>query len=122
MPMLTRVAVLIAAGIVAKAELPLERAPSKTRTLANPYAGQERARKAGEKLFRHECAECHGSNAAGEGKAPPLNLPIVTNAQPGAIFWVLRNGSLYRGMPSFAALPEQQRWQIVTYLQTLVNH
>jgi len=32
---------------------------------------------------------------------------------------VLRNGSLRHGMPSFAHLPEQQRWQIVTYLKSL---
>ena len=40
-------------------------------------------------------------------------------ASPGALFWVLRNGSLKRGMLSFAHLPEAQRWQIITYLKTL---
>lgn len=110
---------LLFSGTIARAEPPLDRAPTKARSLTNPFAGQERARRAGEKLFRRECVECHGANAAGEGKAPPLNLPVVTSAPPGAIFWVLRNGSLYRGMPSFAALPDQQRWQIVTYLYSL---
>ncbi len=104
---------------VALAEPPIDRAPTNARSLMNPFAGQERARRAGEKLFRRECVECHGPDAAGEGKAPPLNVPVVTSAPPGAIFWVLRNGSLYRGMPSFAALPDQQRWQIVTYLHSL---
>ena len=27
----------------------------------------------------------------------------------------LRNGSIWRGMPSFSHLPEEQRWEIVTY-------
>ncbi len=108
-------------GSVAKAELPLEKAPADVASLANPFAGQERARRAGEKLFRRECAECHGANAEGQRKIPPLNIPMVSDAPPGAVFWVLRNGSLYRGMPSFAALPDQQRWQIVTYLQTLAD-
>jgi mono/diheme cytochrome c family protein len=44
---------------------------------------------------------------------------MVRQAPPGAIFWVLRNGALWRGMPSFSHLPEQQRWQIVTYLKSL---
>jgi len=52
-------------------------------------------------------------------KAPPLNQADVQAAPAGALFWVLRNGSLKRGMPSFAHLPEAQRWQIVTYLKTL---
>jgi mono/diheme cytochrome c family protein len=53
------------------------------------------------------------------GKAPPLNQADVHDASPAALFWVLRNGSLKRGMPSFAHLPEPQRWQIITYLKTL---
>jgi mono/diheme cytochrome c family protein len=110
---------LLAAGAIAKAEPPIDKAPAKARTQTNPFAGEEQARRAGEKLFHRECVECHGPDAAGEGKAPPLNIPMVTSAPPGAIFWVLRNGSLYRGMPSFAALPEAQRWQIVTYLKSL---
>jgi hypothetical protein len=39
------------------------------------------------------------------------------DASPGTLFWVLRNGSLRRGMPSFAHLPEPARWQIITFLQ-----
>ena len=112
---------LLATNIAARAAPPIDKAPTKARSLTNPFAGEERARRAGEKLFRRECAECHGLDAAGAGKALPLKVPVVTDAPPGAIFWVLRNGSLYRGMPSFAALPDQQRWQIVTYLQTLAN-
>jgi hypothetical protein len=49
-------------------------------------------------------------------RAPPLNQADVSKAAPGALFWVLRNGSLYRGMPPFAHLPKPQRWQIITFL------
>ena len=35
----------------------------------------------------------------------------------GALFWALRNGSLNKGMPSFAHLPNPQRWQIITFLR-----
>ena len=110
---------LVAAGACATGEAPIDRAPAKAARRGNPYMADERARTAGRKLFRRECAECHGENAAGLRKAPPLNVPIVTNAPAGAIFWVLRNGSICEGMPSFAHLPEPQRWQIVTYLQSL---
>jgi len=33
--------------------------------------------------------------------------------------WVLKNGSIYQGMPSFAHLPEPQRWEIITFLRSL---
>jgi mono/diheme cytochrome c family protein len=97
----------------------LQQAPSKAAALSNPLEGQQRAQRAGAKLFARECAPCHGPDGKGIGKAPPLARADVHDASAGVLFWVLRNGSLKRGMPSFAHLPEPQRWQIVTYLRTL---
>ena len=97
----------------------LQRVPPEAAQCRNPFGGNEKHRRAGEKLFREECAQCHGRDAKGIGKAPPLVSPIVRQAEPGKLFWILRNGSLRRGMPSFAHLPEDQRWQIVTYLKSL---
>ncbi len=86
--------------------------------MSNPQEGQERAQRAGAKLFGRECASCHGENGAGGlGKAPPLRQKVIYDAPPGALFWILRNGSLRRGMPSFAHLPGAQRWQIIAWLQ-----
>ena len=98
--------------------LPLQQAPAKAVQVQNPYAGQEDAIKAGAKLFHRDCATCHGRGAEGY-TAPPLNSRIVREAAPGALFWVLRNGSIMHGMPSFSHLPDEQRWQIVTYLKSL---
>jgi len=95
----------------------VQQAPPKTATISNPLEDNVDARRAGAKLYAKECASCHGQRRSGLGKAPPLDRPDVYNASPGALFWVLRNGSLRRGMPSFAHLPEAQRWQIVTYLR-----
>lgn len=97
----------------------VQQAPPRAKALSNPFEGQQRAQRAGAKLFARECAACHGPAGIGMIKAPPLNQADVREASPGALFWVLRNGSLKRGMPSFAHLPEAQRWQIITYLKTL---
>lgn len=94
----------------------LERPSIKDQSRENPYAGQPAAEQAGRKLFQRECSSCHGPEAQGTARAPGL---ILKRASPGAIFWILRNGSLGGGMPSFAHLPEAQRWQLVTYLKTL---
>jgi mono/diheme cytochrome c family protein len=98
---------------------PLERAGAVSRSEPNPYQGNREAERAGAKLFRRYCAACHGEDARGNGKAPPLVSPEVGGAMPGALFWVLRNGSLASGMPSFSRLPEAQRWQIIAWLQRL---
>ena len=99
--------------------LPLQKAPLKEAARINPYEGLEAAREAGKKLYERECAGCHGQDAQGAGRAPALASPMVRQAPAGAIFWLLRNGSLRHGMPSFSHLPEQRRWQIVTYLKSL---
>lgn len=97
----------------------LERVHAQRQSTDNPFEGRTDAARAGAKLYSQECAACHGSQGEGIGKAPPLVSARIRSASPGALFWILRNGSLRRGMPSFAHLPEAQRWQIVTYLKTI---
>ena len=99
----------------------LQEAPPRASSKTNPFAGNETAARAGEKLFQRECAECHGSAGQGIGKRPPLASRLVAQAPPGAIEWVIRSGSSRRGMPSFSHLPEPQRWQIITYLKRLAS-
>jgi len=42
----------------------------------------------------------------------------VKNAAPGELFWFITSGDLNKGMPSWSQLPKQQRWQIVTFLES----
>lgn len=115
-----KAAILLASSIVAAAwgetGSPVRRAPAAAARPNNPLAGVASAARAGAKLYARECASCHGLLREGIGKAPPLDIPEVREAPAGVLFWVLRHGSIRRGMPSFAHLPEAQRWQIVTYL------
>lgn len=96
----------------------IAKAPVKTRSWKNPYDGQPDGIAAGRKLFMQHCAECHGDDATGS-HAPNLRAPGVQNATPGELAWLLRNGILAHGMPPWAGIPEQRRWQIVAYLKSL---
>ena len=113
-------ALLLAAVASSGSQLsPLDRAPVSTAARPNPFERRDDARRAGAKLFHHHCASCHGDGAQGRDRTPALASARVQNTAPGTLFWVLRNGSLRGGMPSFSHLPEQQRWQMVTYLKSL---
>ena len=113
----TSVWLLLAAAVCAGAGSPIRQAPPQTAKLVNPFRGSVQAQRAGAKLFARECAGCHGTGRQGLGRAPSLNRAEVYRAAPGALFWVLRNGSLHRGMPSFAHLPDPEKWQIISFVQ-----
>jgi|SRR4051812_3750842 mono/diheme cytochrome c family protein len=93
--------------------------PEKTRARSNPFASDETAPVAGAKLFQQHCAQCHGQDAHGKGNKPSLQTNVVQQAAPGELEWLLKNGSLKKGMPSWSRLPEEQRWQLVSYIKTL---
>ncbi len=97
----------------------LAKAPEKARSKHNPLENDRDSVAAGRILFARHCAECHGETAEGGKKAPSLRAAEVQNAEPGAIFWILTNGVVRRGMPVWSKLPEPQRWQLVTFLKSL---
>lgn len=97
----------------------LEHVPESDRQRANPFSGQADAAAAGSRLFSDHCAKCHGHDALGSKKKPSLRTTEVQQASDGEIFWLLRNGDLRHGMPSWSAIPEPSRWQIVTYVKSL---
>lgn len=99
----------------------MSRVPEKNRGRQNPFAGNTQAVAAGAKLFRQNCAKCHGDGGAGQENKPPLRSDRIRQATPGELEWLLTNGSMKNGMPSWSRLPEPQRWQIVTYIKDLAQ-
>jgi cytochrome c oxidase cbb3-type subunit 2 len=97
----------------------LAKAPAKASQRRNPYAGRPEAVAAGKKLFERHCASCHGEDGRGRDKAPDLHTPALRKLAPGVLFWFLKNGDIRQGMPSWSRLPDQQLWQLVTYLEAL---
>ena len=101
-------------------------APKSADANKNPFAGNEDAVKLGKKLYKQNCAICHGNKGLGDGiagmslKPKPTNLTTAKfNKQTdGAIFWKLTEGK--SPMPSYKnTLSEKQRWQLVTYMRTI---
>lgn len=44
---------------------------------------------------------------------------VRKGASDGEIFWYITKGDVNNGMPSWASLPEEERWQIINYLRVL---
>src|SRR5262249_12780628 len=105
------------ASAPAAAHQPWQRAPAEAQATTNPFERDSDAARAGGKLFARHCASCHGDQGRG-GEAPHLDADLVGDATPGDLFWFLTNGNLWRGMPSWSRLPDQRRWQLVTFLKT----
>lgn len=97
----------------------LKKVPEADRNRANPMKGDKEAIAGGERLFEDHCSKCHGEDAMGKGKRPSLRSERVQGATDGELFWLLKNGNLAKGMPTWAALPDPMRWQIIAYVKSL---
>jgi glucose/arabinose dehydrogenase len=96
-------------------------APTSTAQQKNPFAAQKNAVAAGAKAYATSCAPCHGPAGQGTGNIPDLAQGPTQVAPEGEVFWFITTGSVNNGMPAWGNLPEEQRWQIVSFLKSLKN-
>lgn len=96
-------------------------APDSAKAQKNPYAGQQDAVDAGKTVYARNCLACHGKTGQGTGNVPSLVGGKLKGVAPGEVFWFITKGSKENGMPSWATLPEQKRWQVVTYVEALAS-
>jgi len=98
----------------------LKHVPAKDHERKNPYQGQADAVAAGRNVFFDHCSKCHGENAEGTKKRPSLrSARVQQEATEGDLHWLLVNGNMGRGMPSWSKLGDPQIWQVISYLKSL---
>jgi mono/diheme cytochrome c family protein len=93
-------------------------APASSAATTNPLADDTSAAASGKKLYMQSCAQCHGGDMQGRSGAPSLDSSALEIAKPGEVFWFITHGSLSHGMPSWSQLSRQQRWQLVSFLES----
>ena len=88
-------------------------------TPLNPFARDPAAVAAGQKVFNSTCTACHGESATG-GRGPALNTGRFAHGSGDYdLFQTIRSGVAGTQMPSFARLPADDVWRVVTYLKSL---
>ena len=98
---------------------PFKDAPASAKATKNPVAGQQSALDAGKALYARNCLSCHGKAGQGTGNVPSLADGKLKGVTAGEIFWFITKGSTENGMPAWGFLPEEKRWQIVSYVEAL---
>lgn len=94
-------------------------APDSAKAMKNPYAGQTDAIDAGKTAYARNCLACHGKTGKGTGNVPSLVDGKLNGVASGEVFWFVTKGDTANGMPAWAFLPEQKRWQVVSYVEAL---
>ena len=110
------IAFFFASGLEAQ-NASFHNAPASAKQLKNPYEGHNPP--SGKQFYELQCASCHGENGGGSGNVPSLADGKLKSVTYGEVFWFITKGDVDNGMPSWASLPEQRRWQIVTYVKSL---
>lgn len=111
------------------------KAPDDFLSKTNPLAASADTINAGKTLFLKTaqpvaCAMCHGEQGNGKGfmgaalVPPPRNFTcgsMMKDIPDGQLFWIIKNGSPGTGMMSFAAMPDEQVWQLIHFIRTLAR-
>ena len=100
---------------------PFHDAPASAKAQKNPFAGQPAAVDAGKTVYARNCLACHGKTGQGTGNVPSLVDGKLKGVTSGEVFWFITKGDKDNGMPSWAALPEEKRWQVVTYVEAMAS-
>ena len=121
------VVVAYALAFTVAPNIPTPAVPFTARFMRDPLPSTTEVLDAGRGAFQANCAICHGPRGLGDGPQAfllnprPVNLQVhVPQHAEGEVFYWISEGVAGTGMPPWKdKLSEEQRWQIVRYLQAL---
>jgi mono/diheme cytochrome c family protein len=94
----------------------------------NPLASNPRAVEQGRSSYIGSCAECHGATGDGKGvfgqstypPAADLTSHDTKEKSDASLFWIVKNGLSFTGMPGFSSqYNDQEIWALVSYMRSM---
>ena len=85
----------------------------------------------GRQAYTGSCAVCHGATGDGKGAFGAALYPDATDLRSadtqeksdGELFWIIKNGLSFGGMPAYADLyPDDTIWALVAYIRGLAQN
>jgi mono/diheme cytochrome c family protein len=105
--------------------------PADARRMTNPVAGTPAVLSEGMAHFADHCAFCHandgsGNTIIGKGsypKPPDMRKADTQNLSDGELYYIIRNGVRFTGMPAFGADDagnrDEDSWKLVQFIRHL---
>src|SRR3954467_8719167 len=88
-------------------------------TVRNPLGASPSAVLGGRQLYNQTCQSCHGADGQGD-RGPALDRPVLAHGDnDGDLFHTIRAGLPGTQMPPFAALADNEVWQLVSYVRSI---
>src|SRR5512143_2189411 len=89
----------------------------------NPQGNNPRAVEGGRLSYTGSCAVCHGANGDGKGAFGAVMYPPASDLRAhdtqeksdAKLFWIIKNGLSFAGMPAFGGqYKDQDIWSMVS--------
>lgn len=102
--------------------------PESEKAKKNPVPNVPEALASGKTLFQSQCSMCHGAKGDGRGDiavSQKMKVPDFTDPKTqarrtdGELFYILSHG--HGDMPAEKRLADQNKWEMILYLRTLVS-
>lgn len=102
--------------------------PEAEKNRRNPVPNVPEAIESGKILFQSQCAMCHGKTGDGRGdlaleikiRVPDITSPTLQKRRTdGEWFYITTHG--HKDMPPEKRLVDQQKWEMILYMRTLVK-
>jgi mono/diheme cytochrome c family protein len=112
--------------------------PKNARVEQNPVLDSPEDQREARLHFADHCAICHGNEGSGDTpignglypKPPDLRKPATQDLSDGELFWIIKNGVRFTGMPAFSGSgdndhadgnhgSDQDSWKLVHFIRHL---